>query len=101
MRAVVVLCATLAVFAVGRAAADEKAGDPGTNVEMPFLIAPMTVDGKLTGYAYISSKVVTRSRNASLEVRDKIPFIQDAFVRDVNEAPSARPMIPRPSTIQP
>jgi hypothetical protein len=87
MRVVLTLCAFFLAFASGVAVAGEKAGDPGTNVEMPFLIAPMTVDGKLTGYAYVSSKVVTTSRNASLEVRDKIPFIQDAFVRDVNASP--------------
>ena len=75
--------------------AGEKAGDPGTNVEMPFLIAPMCVDGKLTGYAYISSKVVTSSRDASLDVRNKIPFIQDAFVRDVNVTPITKATDPK------
>lgn len=87
MRAALVLCVLFAALVGEPALAGEKAGDPGTNVEMPFLIAPMTLDGKLTGYAYISSKVVTTSRLASLEVRDKIPFIQDAFVRDVNATP--------------
>jgi len=87
MRASVTFLVLLAVFAGGPTAAGEKPGDPGTNVEMPFLIAPITLGGKLTGYAYISSKVVTISRNASLEVREKIPFIQDAFVRDVNATP--------------
>jgi len=69
------------------ALAGEKAGDPGTHVEMPYLIAPLMVDDKLYGYAYISPQVVTASRNASLEVREKIAFIQDAYVRDVNATP--------------
>ena len=35
---------------------EAKKGKPGTNVDMPFLMAPLTnADGKLTGYAYIST----------------------------------------------
>ena len=71
------------------ALAGAKAGDPGTNVDMPFLIAPMTKDGRLLGYSYISSKLVASSQSAALEIRDKIAFIQDAYVRDVNTAPVA------------
>ncbi|MEJ0025801.1 MAG: hypothetical protein WDN01_07225 [Rhizomicrobium sp.] len=71
------------------AVAAPKAGDPGTNVEMPFLIAPMTKDGRLLGYSYISSRIVASSQSAALEIRGKIAFIQDAFVRDVNAAPVA------------
>ncbi len=64
-----------------------KPAEPGTHVRMPFLIAPMDADGKLAGYAYISSKLIAASPSASLEIRDKLAFIQDAFVRDVNAAP--------------
>jgi len=71
------------------ASAAEKAGDPGTNVPMPFLIVPMSDDGKLLGYSYVSSKLVASSQAAALEIRAKIGFIQDAFVRDVNAAPVA------------
>jgi hypothetical protein len=78
------------IFAGEPIRAVEKPGAPGTNVEMPFLIAPLTVDGKLFGYAYISTKVVTNSRNGSLAVRDRIPYIQDAFVRDVNRTPISK-----------
>ncbi|MBV8976442.1 MAG: hypothetical protein JO261_09115 [Alphaproteobacteria bacterium] len=71
------------------AAADKPAPgeQPGTHVEMPFLIAPMSVAGKLQGYAYISSKLVSASPGASVAIREKLAFIQDAFVRDVNVAP--------------
>jgi hypothetical protein len=62
-----------------------KGGAPGTNVDMPFLVAPvMGDDGKLTGYAYISNRLTAASVGAVLAVREKLPFIQDAFVRDVN-----------------
>jgi hypothetical protein len=90
MRTVLALVVFIFSVASSPVYAGEKAGDPGTNVEMPFLIAPLTIDGKLFSYAYISTKVVTTSRTASLEVRDKIPFIQDAFVRDVNATPIAK-----------
>src|SRR5258707_4695300 len=80
----------LAVWAAAPACAAEKAGDPGTNVDMPFLIAPMSKDGKLLGYAYISSRLVASSQRAALDIRDKIAFIQDALVRDVNAVPVSR-----------
>ena len=64
--------------------------EPGTSVEMPFLIAPMSKDGKLLGYAYISSKLICTSGPATVAVREKLAFIQDANVRDVNAHPVAR-----------
>ncbi len=65
--------------------ASAKTGAPGTNVEMPFLMAPLTgADGNLSGYAYISSRLTMSSDIGANEVRDKIAFIQDIFVRDVN-----------------
>lgn len=77
--------------ATSASAPAEKEGAPGTNVEMPFLIAPMTgSDGKLSGYAYISSRLTATSATEALDVRDRIAFIQDAFVRDVNHAGVAK-----------
>jgi hypothetical protein len=64
-----------------------KGGKAGTNVDMPFLMAPLTdADGKLTGYAYISTRLTAASEATTLIVREKIPYIQDAMVRDVNGA---------------
>jgi hypothetical protein len=93
---------TLFAFAVPAIAAEEakpKAdngpdkgeGKPGTNVEMPYLMAPMTgADGKLSGYAYISMRLTATSNVNALAVRDKLAFVQDAFVRDVNGPGIAR-----------
>lgn len=62
-----------------------KGGKPGTNVDMPFLMAPLTnADGKLTGYAYISSRLTASTDGGGTAVREKLPFIQDLLVRDVN-----------------
>jgi len=64
---------------------EPKKGKPGTNVDMPYLMAPMTgADGKLTGYAYLSTRLTASTEANALVVRDKLPFIQDAMVRDVN-----------------
>ena len=53
---------------------------------MPYLIAPLTDAGRqAAGYAYISSLADRTSRiRYAIAVRDKLAFIQDAFVRDVN-----------------
>lgn len=70
----------------------KKGGPAGTNVDMPPLIAPLTdADGKLMGYAYISSRLTAASDTIALSVRDKLPFIQDVILRDVNAEPVATP----------
>ncbi|HEY0300973.1 MAG TPA: hypothetical protein VGC36_06560, partial [Rhizomicrobium sp.] len=94
MRRLLAALALAIPLAAAPALASEKPGAPGTNVEMPFLIAPLAVDGRLYGYAYISLKVVTANQKAAMEVRERIAFVQDAFVRDVNArsvAPAADP----------
>src|ERR1700722_8422876 len=66
---------------------EAKKGPAGTNVDMPYLMAPMTdADGKLSGYAYLSTRLTAASEANALSVRDKLPFIQDVMVRDVNSA---------------
>ena len=69
------------------AAGDEaaKPGPPGTNVDLEFLMAPLSgPDGKLLGYAYISPRLTVTAEAHVPAVREKVPFLQDAFVRDVN-----------------
>jgi hypothetical protein len=70
---------------------------PGTAVEMPYLIAPVVVDEKLVSYAYVSSNIIASSPSAAIDIRDKTPFIQDAYVRDVNATPIG--MASDPSTV--
>lgn len=82
------LAPLVAVALLAASARAEDSGAPaaelGTKVEMPFLIAPMSNDGKLLGYAYISSKLEAASPAAAIDIRRQVAFIQDAFVRDVN-----------------
>jgi hypothetical protein len=90
MRRILFALSLIAVPALAAEKADDaqiKGGPPGTNVEMPYLMAPMNDgDGKLAAYAYISTRLTAGSPAAALQVRDKLAFIQDAFVRDVNSA---------------
>jgi hypothetical protein len=79
------LLATSVLAAPAFAAAPKPSQpEPGTSVEMPYLIAPLTIGDTLVAYAYVSSKIISSSQATAIDVRDKIPFIQDAFVRDVN-----------------
>jgi hypothetical protein len=84
----------LLALAVPAFAADDAGpakGKPGTNVEMPYLMAPMMDgDGKLSGYAYISTLLTATNDTNALAVRNKLAFVQDAFVRDVNGASIAK-----------
>lgn len=75
---------------------EAKKGKPGTNVDMPFLMAPLTNEnGKLLGYAYVSSRLTASSEGIVTDVREKLPFIQDAMVRDINTNPVASADDPR------
>jgi hypothetical protein len=65
-------------------AAKKSEPAPGSSVEMPYLIAPLNDGDTLVAYAYISCKIIASSPNFAVDIRDKVPFIQDAFVRDVN-----------------
>jgi hypothetical protein len=74
-----------ATAAEEKKAGEAKKGKPGTNVDMPYLMAPLTnAEGKLAGYAYISSRLTASSDSVGTAVREKLPFIQDIMVRDVN-----------------
>ncbi|MBI3675267.1 MAG: hypothetical protein HY243_01450 [Proteobacteria bacterium] len=85
-----VFAALFALLAAAPAAGEEKIA-PGSSVEMPYLIAPVIVNDRLTAYAYVSSKIVATSPANAIEVRAKLAFIQDAFVRDVNARPIGKP----------
>jgi len=64
---------------------EAKKGKPGTNVDMPNLMAPLTDgEGKLIGYAYLSSRLIAANERFVTDVREKLPFIQDAMLRNVN-----------------
>ena len=91
--AILALAALLALPALAaeeKSEGGKKGGPAGTNVDLQYLMAPLTDgDGKLLGYAYITARLTASSDTDTLVVRDKMPFIQDALVRDVNAVPVA------------
>jgi hypothetical protein len=101
MRLIPLLLVGLAVPVLAAAPATAPAARPvkalqcdgpvGTNQNLPHLMAPLEKDGTLYGYAYITSCVVVSSESAISQIGDKIPYIQDAFVRDVNATPITKP----------
>lgn len=57
-----------------------------TNVEVPAFLAPMLIDNRLEQYAYITVALTPANREKMLAIRDKMPFLRDAFLREVNKA---------------
>jgi hypothetical protein len=93
MRRLFCLVLAFAVFVGAAVAAGEGGGKrkqttaPPNEVEMPFLMAPVIRGGELFGYIYVASKMITPSAEAALKVRNKLAYIQDAYVRDVSKTP--------------
>src|SRR5258706_12606551 len=64
---------------------EPKKGKPGTNVDMPYLMVPMTtMEGKLSAYAYLSTRLTASTEPNALAERDKLPFFRDFMVHDGN-----------------
>lgn len=55
-------------------------------VRMPLLVAPVVSQGRLQGYIYLQIIIVTPDRGQAEKLALKIPYIQDAFVREVHRA---------------
>jgi hypothetical protein len=53
-------------------------------VRMPVLVAPLVARGLLQGYVYLQIVVVTPNRGQAEQLSLKIPYLQDAFVREVH-----------------
>lgn len=83
-----VLWALLMVSPVERAFGAEPAGKDQvvTNVEIPAFLAPMLIGNRLEQYAYITVALTPANREKMLAIREKMPFLRDAFLREVNKA---------------
>ena len=84
---------------VTAAIAAEAAGDASdtgpSDVEMPPLLAPLLVDNRLDSYAYITIQLTPSTRDKVFLIREKMPFLQDGFLREVNKAPIGTAADPR------
>jgi hypothetical protein len=54
------------------------------NIDMPGLVAPVVVDGELHRYVYISLNLKLNDAGKRSMMLEKIPYLQDAFLREVH-----------------
>lgn len=62
----------------------EGTGNGPANVVLPQILAPMTVQNRLLGYAYLTVALAPSGPDKVGVIREKMPFLQDAFLRLVN-----------------
>src|ERR1700704_52599 len=82
LAALLILCPVERVFGAEPAAKDQAV----TNVELPAFLAPMLKGNRLEQYAYITIALTPANREKMLAIREKMPFLRDAFLREVNKA---------------
>ena len=94
MRIVAGLILGLSISGVAFASSAPKKKSPSTvstpaipSVHMPMLVAPVIIDGQLAHYAYLSVTLILPDDSNKLMLLDKIPYIQDAFLREVHGLP--------------
>jgi hypothetical protein len=73
------------------AATDAATGGPlegsgKSGIDMPALMAPVTVKGELHYYIYLAIRLELSSDGQKDLVLERIPYIQDAFLREVHRA---------------
>jgi hypothetical protein len=92
------VCAGLLAFALVSAAAAPvlaaTAVDTTTlgpvDVTLPTILAPMVVDDRLESYAYITIVLKPAAPAGVLAIREKVPFLQDVFLRELNAASTVK-----------
>ncbi len=62
------------------------AGSGKSGIDMPSLMAPVTVDGELRYYVYLAIRLNLSSDGQKDLVLERIPYVQDAFLREVHRA---------------
>jgi flagellar basal body-associated protein FliL len=73
------------------------AGSGKSGIDMPSLMAPVTVNGELHYYVYLAIRLELSSDGQKDLVLEKIPYIQDAFLREVHRASIA--LVDDPETV--
>ena len=82
LAAVLIACPVDSVLGAEPAPKDQGV----TNVELPAFLAPMLKGNRLEQYAYITVALTPANRERMLAIREKMPFLRDAFLREVNKA---------------
>jgi len=90
MRLALLALAAALAFAPVRAAGGGNAESEGategasTTVELPMLVAPVTVNERLYHYAYMRVMLEAKDPATRDIARDKVPYIIDAMLREVH-----------------
>jgi len=71
--------------ALAAAAVDTNNLGP-VDVTLPTILAPMIVDSRIENYAYITIVLKPAAPAGVLAIREKVPFLQDVFLRELNGA---------------
>ena len=72
--------------ALAAAAVGDTSNLGPVDVTLPTILAPMIVDSRLENYAYITIVLKPATPAGILAIREKVPFLQDAFLRELNGA---------------
>jgi hypothetical protein len=91
----VALAFALSVSHALAAAAVDTTNLGPVDVTMPTILAPMVVDSQLENYAYITIVLKPSAPAGVLTIREKVPFLQDAFLRELNGAPIVKADAPQ------
>lgn len=86
---VLLLACILAVLlppAVGHTATAATEDQGPVDIELPPILAPMVIQNQLRGYAYITVALAPSGRDKVGAIRERVPFLRDAFLREVNRA---------------
>ena len=62
------------------------AGSGKSGIDMPALMAPVTTNGELHYYVYLAIRLELSGDGQKNLVLERIPYIQDAFLREVHRA---------------
>jgi len=99
MRALVLVAASVwlllapAALAGGGGSAPKAEADPesASRIDMPPLVAPLVIEGRLKGYVYVTLSIQAGAVSDVWAIRNRTPFVQDAFIRDVYAHPISAP----------
>lgn len=84
------LALTWVALGVPQALAAAAVGDTSNlgpvDVTLPTILAPMVVEARTENYAYITIVLKPAAPAGILAIREKVPFLQDAFLRELNGA---------------
>ena len=69
----------------GEAAESAAKAQDLVDVELPAIFAPMIVEQRLESYAYITVLLTPAAADKTLVIREKMPFLRDAFLRELNK----------------